>query len=358
MGTNNKKNKSKSKRQAYETLRQYRKTEQNKKHDLLLRRQGSQQQQQRLQQMQTNTNDDPVKIFDILKQPKAAYIPYCKVPPPFRGTAFTRKRKMDAYESAMYAQALEKKGIKIDDPTALLTGRGLMPTNPNIKEALGTQAPTMNNEYSLTPQTLGARNFGGTQPGSEKLIYEPEINVQTIYESVMEVKIPAQSRNPGVADDSIFLNIPQQAPAYMDRRTLNFEFDIQVYQNDAPIVNTLVPAVVWSDYISFVNNLVPSLFKNIDFQINNQHLTLDSTNQAFVDHMDILLNSEQTRETNGSLIDQLYIFEKAGTLNNQRVTPGNAPTGPNAKAVHFFQNAHARYENEGQIYSKSSFYKQ
>ena len=278
-----------------------------------------------------------MKLLDILKEPKAADIPYCRIPAPFRGKLFTRKRKMDAYASAMYAQALQKKGFNLNNPAALLTGRGLLPTNPNIKEALGTQAPTMNNEYSNTPQLQGLQNFGGSQPGSEKLIYEPEINVQSIYESVMEVKIPAQSRNPGVGDENIFLNIPQQAPAYMDRRTLAFEFDIQVFQNNLPINNTLVPAVVWSNYISFVNNLVPSLFKNINFQINNQNLTLDSGNHAFVDHLDILLNSEQTRESNGSLMDQLFIFEKSGTLSNQRIVPGAVPTGPNAKALHFFK---------------------
>ena len=236
-----------------------------------------------------------------------------------------------------------KKGIMVEsNGSSVLTGRGLNPTHPNIKEALGTQAPTMNNEYSTTPQTQGGRNFGGVQPGSEKLIYEPEINVQSIYESVMEVKIPAQSRNPGTTDDSIFINIPSQAPAFMDRRTLTFEFDIQVFQNGASIVNDKIKPVdvEWSDYISFVNNLVPSLFKNIDVQINTQHLQMDAGNQAFLDHMEILLNSEQSRESNGSMMDQLFIWEKAGQLDNQCVVTstiaGVEPVSSNAKTAYFF----------------------
>ena len=242
-----------------------------------------------------------------------------------------------------YIHQLHKGTVPIDHgprpntvPTTGDTTRQ-QPRDANQHYGVATVIPTMNNEYSNTPQLQGLRNFGGSQPGSEKLIYEPEINIQSIYERVMEVKIPAQSQNPGVGDENIFLNIPQQAPAYMDRRTLAFEFDIQVFQNNLPINNALVPAVVWSNYISFVNNLVPSLFKNINFQINNQNLTLDSGNQAFVDHLDILLNSEQTRESNGSLMDQLFIFEKSGILSNQRIVPGAAPTGPNAKALHFFK---------------------
>ena len=179
-----------------------------------------------------------------------------------------------------YIHQLRKGTVAIDHgprpntvPTTGDTTRQ-QPRDKNQHYGVATVIPTMNDEYSNTPQLQGLQNFGGSQPGSEKLIYEPEINVQSIYESVMEVKIPAQSRNPGVSDENIFLNIPQQAPANMDRRTLTFEFDIQVFQNNLPINNALVPAVVWSNYISFVNNLVPSLFKNINFQINNQNLTL------------------------------------------------------------------------------------
>ena len=136
MGGNNKR-KSRSKRQAYETLKQYRKAERNKKHDLFLQQRNEIAQIQELQMdasrglcnaMQQNGGgsaehlrgselpsstsmipNNTVKIFDVLKDPKCAYIPYCKIPPPFRGAAFTRKRKMDAYEAATYAQALQKR---------------------------------------------------------------------------------------------------------------------------------------------------------------------------------------------------------------------------------------------------------
>ena len=107
------------------------------------------------------------------------------------------------------------------------------------------------------------------------------------------------------------------------------------------IDNNLEAKVKWSDHVSFVNNLVPSLFKNIDFQINNQHLTLNTLNQAFSDHMDILLNSEAAREMKGDLIDQLFIFERSGNLSNQRVIPqqqdGTPPGSLNAKALYFFR---------------------
>ena len=129
MPTNNKKRKSKSKQQAYEALRDYRKAERNKKHDLLLQQNDEIGQIQELQLnasrgifsnnnnniklrgngLSTTIGNDTMKLFDILKEPKAAHIPSCQIPAPFRGKLFTRKRKMDAYESAMYAQALQKK---------------------------------------------------------------------------------------------------------------------------------------------------------------------------------------------------------------------------------------------------------
>ena len=342
-GGNNKK-RNRSAHKAMMTLRKYRRAERKKKRSnelLLLEQQQQQQQTSLIGNGRSPPTSSTTKIYDITRDPKAAHIPYCRIPPPFRGKAFTRKRNMDAYEAMMYSNAVATKMYKGDPQSAALIGAGLNPTHPNVKEALGTQAPQMNNDYSNTPQTQGGRNFGGREPGFEKLIFEPQINVQSIYESIMEVKVPAQSRNPGTGDESIFVNIPCQAPAFMDRRTLCFEMTLQVFAGNNVIDNNLEAKVRWSDHVSFVNNLVPSLFKNIDFQINNQHLTLNTLNQAFSDHMDILLNSEATREMKGELLDQLYIFERSGSLSNQRVVPqqqdGTPPTAVNAKALYFFR---------------------
>ena len=232
MGVNNNKKRNRSAHKGMMTLRNYRRAERKNKRttELLL-------EQQQHQMSLTGNGGSPTcstttKIYDVTHDPKAAHIPYCRIPPPFRGKAFTRKRNMDAYEAMMYSNAVATKMYKGDPQSAALIGAGLNPTNPNVKQALGMQAPQMNNDYSNTPQTQGGRNLGGREPGFEKLIFEPQINVQSIYESIMEVKVPAQSRNPGTGDESIFVNIPCQAPAFMDRRTLCFEMTLQVFAGD------------------------------------------------------------------------------------------------------------------------------
>eukprot|EP00112_Aurelia_sp_Birch-Aquarium-sp1_P012505 Seg2628.13 transcript_id=Seg2628.13/GoldUCD/mRNA.D3Y31 product="hypothetical protein" protein_id=Seg2628.13/GoldUCD/D3Y31 len=286
------------------------------------------------------------KLFELRDDPESAFIPHCTLTPPFHAFRNNKRRKMDTYEWHTYQNTIAKKLKDIDSDFTMggnggeyLKGSGLIPADPNVKEALGTQAPISNIDVSDAAQQEGSRNIGGSaEPGAEKLIYEPTIKVASIYESIAEVVIPASNRNPGITEYNIYFNIPQQAPAFMDRRTFCFEFDLQCFRNNALIVNDLTPARVWSNYVSFVNNLVPSLFKDIDFQINQQHLSMSTFNYAFGHHMADLLFSEQNREVKGDFIDQCFIFEASGELGNQYVVlaAGAEPACRNKKALKFF----------------------
>ena len=76
-----------------------------------------------------------------------------------------RTTNMNALQMFNYMQALKNehggsKGLK---------GRGLLKTDPNTQDMLGSNAPSNNQEYSNTPTMSGSRSLGDAQPGSEKI---------------------------------------------------------------------------------------------------------------------------------------------------------------------------------------------
>ena len=217
-----------------------------------------------------------------------------------------------------------------------LKGRGLLKTDPNTQEILGSNAPSNNQEYSNTPTMSGSRSLGDAQPGSEKLNFEPIVKIQDAIENVQEMLVPASNRNPGVSDNMIFGSLAQQAAAYMDVKTFEPEWDMQLFKGDYVIVPTDEGDKL--NHISFINNIAASVIKYFSISINNQAISVQTGNYAISDYYETLWLSEQDAEMKGDLRDQGFIYEKPGTLDDCSVTvPGGAAanTSKDAKALYF-----------------------
>eukprot|EP00112_Aurelia_sp_Birch-Aquarium-sp1_P015910 Seg3562.14 transcript_id=Seg3562.14/GoldUCD/mRNA.D3Y31 product="hypothetical protein" protein_id=Seg3562.14/GoldUCD/D3Y31 len=278
-----------------------------------------------------------------------------KIPVPIY--AQSERCKQQLQNIHVHARALQQMHIAKDP--SLLKGYGLTAANPNELEHLGAQAPISNADYSDTPQSQGGRNLGHGEPGFEKTIFEPEIKIANLFENVQEVKVPAAIRHPGTSNDAIYINIPQQAPAFMDVHTLCLEYDIQLFDGNAVIANDLQATTIpESAYISLINNLAHSMWKDISFQINNQNLSLNSINYAFGAHMNILLFSEQDKDVNGQFLDQLFFFEESGQLSNAQTTPataaGAAASSLNKKTLFFFKTLLQGQKLKCRIYPRST----
>ena len=258
--------------------------------------------------------------------------------------AFTNnaERPMTLNEVLQYAKEITKHGQGDERDVKYLKGRGLISADPNFKEILGNQGPNSNLDISNTPQIEGERRLGGVQPGFEKFIFQPTVKVSDFIETINELKIGSNPLNPQFAE-VIYLTIPQQAPGFMDTTTAHFEFYIQLYNGDAVIANNLEAQLVGSNHTTFINNLGPSLFKNIGVSINNQQIELGPTNYAFQDLFETLWYTEQQKYEKGDLEDQLYIWEPIGELNNAFTTAARGGDDPqparstNPKNLFFFK---------------------
>ena len=189
-------------------------------------------------------------------------------------------------------------------------GRGLLTTDPYTQEMLGSNALSNNPEYSNMPTMSGSRSLGDAQPSSEKLDFEPIVKIQDAIENIQEILVPASKRNPGASDNMIFRSLAQQAAAYMDVKTFEAEWDMQLFKGD----NVIVPADEGDKlhHISFINNIAASVVK----------------------HFSILA------EMKGDLRGQGFIYEKPGMLDDCSVTVptrGGANTSRNAKALYFYK---------------------
>ena len=266
-----------------------------------------------------------------IRSSKVANIPYCVLPQPYN--VCRRTTNMNALQMHNYIETLRE---EYAPGKKSLKGRGLLKTDPNVHELLGSQAPTNNEEYSNSPTMVGTRNLGSAQPGSEKLNFEPIVKIQDAIENVQEMLVPASNRNPGVSDNMIFGSLAQQAGAYMDVKTFEPEYDMQLYKGD----NVIVPADegVPLNFISFINNIAASVIKHFSISINNQTISVESGNYAIADYFETLWMSEQDAEMKGDLRDQGFIYEKPGTLDDCTVTPAagaNRATSRNAKALYY-----------------------
>ena len=216
-----------------------------------------------------------------------------------------------------------------------LKGRGLLKSDPNIHDMLGSQAPTNNQEYSETPTMSGIRSLGEAQPGSEKLNFEPTVKIQDAIENVQEMLVPASNRSPGVSDNMIFGSLAQQAAAYMDVKTFEPEFDMQLYKGD----NVIVPAdETHLNFISFINNIAASVIKHFGISVKIQAISMESGNYASADYYKTSWFSEQDAEMKGDMRDQGFIYERPGTLDDCTVNVlggGAANASRNAKALYF-----------------------
>ena len=256
--------------------------------------------------------------------------PYSTLPLAYNVCKITTN--MNALQMFNYMQALKNehggsKGLK---------GRGLLKTDPNTQDMLGSNAPSNNQEYSNTPTMSGSRSLGDAQPGSEKLNFEPIVKIQDAIENVQEMLVPASNRNPGVSDNMIFGSLAQQAAAYMDVKTFEPEWDMQLFKGD----NVIVPSDEGTklNHISFINNIAASVIKHFSISINNQAISVQTGNYAISDCYETLWLSEQDAEMKGDLRDQGFIYEKPGTLDDCSVTVpagGGANTSRNAKALYF-----------------------
>ena len=243
-----------------------------------------------------------------------------------------RTTNMNALQMFNYMQALKNehggsKGLK---------GRGLLKTDPNTQDMLGSNAPSNNQEYSNTPTMSGSRSLGDAQPGSEKLNFEPIVKIQDAIENVQEMLVPASNRNPGVSDNMIFGSLAQQAAAYMDVKTFEPEWDMQLFKGNKVIVPADAGTVL--NHISFINNIAASVIKHFSISINNQAISVQTGNYAISDYYETLWLSEQDAEMKGDLRDQGLIYEEPGTLDDCSVTVpagGTPKTSRNAKALYF-----------------------
>ena len=133
----------------------------------------------------------------IIRSSKVANIPYCKLPLPYN--ICRRSTDMNALQIHNYVETLKQ---YTSSGKNKLKGRGLLKSDPNTHDVLGSQAPTNNQEYSETPTMSGIRSLGDAQPGSEKLNFEPTVKIQDAIENVQEMLVPASNRNPGVSNKS------------------------------------------------------------------------------------------------------------------------------------------------------------
>ena len=185
---------------------------------------------------------------------------------------------MNALQMFNYMQALKNEHGGSKD----LKGRGLLKTDPNTQDMLGSNAPSNNQEYSNTPTMSGSRSLGDAQPGSEKLNFEPIAKIQDAIENVQEMLVPASNRNPGVSDNMIFGSLAQQAAAYMYVKTFEPEWDMQLFKGD----NVIVPSDEGTklNHISFFNNIAASVIKHFSISINNQAISVQTGNYAISDY--------------------------------------------------------------------------
>ena len=151
-------------------------------------------------QMVMSTHQQRIEQQRRIRSSKVANIPYCVLPQPYN--VCRRTTNMNALQMHNYIETLRgeyapgKKSLK---------GRGLLKTDPNVHQLLGSQAPTNNEEYSNSPAMVGSRNLGSAQPGSEKLNFEPIVKIQDAIENVQEMLVPASNQNPGVSDNMILV---------------------------------------------------------------------------------------------------------------------------------------------------------
>ena len=84
--------------------------------------------------------------------------------------------------------------------------------------------------------------------------------------------VPASKRNPGVSDNMIFGSLAQQAAAYMDVKTFEPEWDMQLFKGD----NVIVPADEGAalNHISFINNIAASVIKHFRIPAIMQSVTI------------------------------------------------------------------------------------
>ncbi len=268
---------------------------------------------------------------------KAAYIPFCRLPLPYN--VGRQKLNMNSYESFTYARALADEqrtlAIKMNGGKlkgrGSLKGRGLIPTDPNIHDILGSQAPTGNMDYSNTPTLQGKRSLGSAQPGAEKLNFEPSVKIQDTFDNIQEIIVPASNRNPGIVDLQVWTYLSQQAGAYMDTKTLEKDYYMQLWKGNSPGA-PVTAGEKYLDCISLINNIGASLIKDWTITLNNQILNVNTTNYAINDYFETLWFSELDKEVSGSLIDQGFIFESPGSLSDCTMASG---ISSNAKTMYY-----------------------
>ena len=113
----------------------------------------------------------------------------------------------------------------------------------------------------------------------------------------------------------IFGSLAQQACAYMDVKTFEPEFGMQLYKGD----NVIVPAdETHLNFISFINNIAASVIKHFGISVNNQAISMESGNYAIADYYETLWFSEQDAEMKGDLRDQGFIYEKPASRRSSK----------------------------------------
>ena len=193
---------------------------------------------------------------------------------------------------------------------------------------LGAQDRFGNTHNPTYLQQGNARRIQSADAGAEILNWSPKLHVYNLYTNASRAPIiPEQSISP-MNENTITVTLPQKPGTFLDvRSSFIVKMTTQMYLNDAPWTAT-APAVAYQKRISPINNVGPSLFRNIHFRLNNQELTVGRTIYSEMDYFSTLFQTPLTKYQNGDLTKKGFWKETAGHLDQWNCDDGTAANPP------------------------------
>ena len=200
--------------------------------------------------------------------------------------------------------------------------------NFDRSEIIGTKRLLGSSE---APATFGPRSLCTVhQPGSGKFNFQPKTCMSNFITNRQHLTFRPQNSNP--MNESQFTIIFEQLPGlFYDTNEMYLDFDAQMfYQEEAWKPDGSNLGLKYQNCITPVNNVGPSLFKDLVVNINNQQLC--QYRLCDLDYFQTILNTGRKEYESGYLMEKGFFKETAGHMTEWNCGADQDNTNPPVNA--------------------------